>query len=459
MSNRILIVEHPQSPPCCGGDQAVSALEWKNARRTLWDSFSPECLRTMKDSLVIACAVPGDGKVAEFFQWLRSNPVSVPIFAILPADDGALLRVATATVDDFLLWPIRPEELKTRIARLLGPVSENLADLQTTLAAEIGLGQLVGQDPAFLGALAQVSVFGACDAPVLLTGETGTGKELCARVTHLLSKRHSGPFIPVDCGALPDHLFENEVFGHSRGAFTDARSDQKGLASLAQGGTLFLDEIDSLSLAAQSKVLRLLQEHVYRPLGSDVFKQAEVRIIAATNRNLEELVEQKAFRSDLYFRINVLRIHMPALRERRSDITLLCRHFIDEICKSNGIPKKTLSPAAAAKLEQHAWPGNVRELYNTMQRAVLSSPGTQIAASIFHLNLSGDGLETSVCEAACKGFRSAKLHAIQRFEREYVNQMMEKHNGNVTQAAREACKDRRAFGRLAQKYRSLSASE
>ncbi|MGD0096977.1 MAG: sigma-54 dependent transcriptional regulator [Terracidiphilus sp.] len=459
MSNRILIVEHPQSTPHCGGEQAVVAQEWKNARRALWHSFSPEDLRAMKDCLLIACAVPCDSKVAAFFQWLRSNPVSVPIFAILPADNGDLLRLATETVDDFLLWPIRPEELRTRVARLLGPGTQALTDIQATLAAEIGLGQLVGRDPAFLSALAQISIFGACDAPVLLTGETGTGKELCARVTHLLSKRHRGPFIPVDCGALPDHLFENELFGHSRGAFTDARSDQKGLVSLAHGGTLFLDEIDSLSLPAQSKLLRLLQERVYRPLGSEVFKQAEVRIIAATNRNLEDLVKQKTFRSDLFFRINVLRIHLPALRERRSDIALLCRHFIDEICKTNDLPRKVLSPAAASKLEQYPWPGNVRELYNSMQRAVLSSPGTQIAAAVFPLNLSDDDAEPGIGDAACLGFRSAKLHAIQHFEREYVKQMMEKHNGNVTQAAREACKDRRAFGRLAQKYRILGASE
>ena len=413
----------------------------------------------MKDSLVVANAVAGGLKVKEFFLWLRSNPVSAPIFAILPTDDGALLREATETVDDFLLWPIRPDELKTRVARLLGPQSQELTDIQTTLAAEIGLGQLVGKDPVFLGALAQVSLFGACDAPVLLTGETGTGKELAARVTHLLSKRQRGPFIPVDCGALPDHLFENELFGHARGAFTDARTDQKGLVSLAQGGTLFLDEIDSLSLSAQSKLLRLLQERVYRPLGSEVFKQAEVRVIAATNRNLEELVELKVFRSDLYFRINVLRIRMPALRERRTDIALLCRHFIDEICKANDLPRKVLSPASASKLEKYTWPGNIRELYNTMQRAVLCSPGTQIAASAVLPDSTGNSGQPGICETACLGFRNAKLRAIQRFEREYVKELMDKHKGNITQAAREACKDRRSFGRLAQKYRIACASD
>jgi DNA-binding NtrC family response regulator len=457
VSSGILIVEHVQSSIQCGGELIILPPEW-NPRRTSWDSFSPKQLRDGKHSLLIANAVPESHKAAEFFRWLRDNPIPVPIFAILPPEDDALLRAAMETVDDFLLWPVRPEELNRRIARFLGPRSQNLTDIEATLAAEIGLGQLVGQDPAFIKVMAQIALFSANDAPVLLTGETGTGKELCARVIHLLSKRQVGPFIPMDCGALPDHLFENEVFGHARGAFTDARTDQQGLVSLAQHGTLFLDEIDSLSLAAQSKILRLLQEHTYRPLGSEVFKQADVRIIAASNRNLEELVEQKAFRSDLYFRINVLRIRLPALRERRSDVALLSRHFVEEICKAANIPRKVISQAAAHKLDQYDWPGNVRELYNTVQRAVLCSPGTQIAGSAVDLNSSTGSHEIPAREAACEDFRSAKLHAIQCFERDYVRQMMDKHEGNVTQAAREAGKDRRAFGRLAKKYRTAGGS-
>jgi DNA-binding NtrC family response regulator len=457
MSSGILIVEHPQSSLRCDEELSVFSPSGDNPRRISWDIFTPNQLRDGNDSLIIANAVQGCDRAVEFFLWLRDNPVSLPIFAILPVEDGALSRAATETVDDFLLWPIRPEELSRRVGRLLGRKSQVLDDIQKVLAAEIGLGQLVGRDPAFLKVLEQIALFGANEAQVLLTGETGTGKELCARVIHLLSHRHRGPFIPVDCGALPDHLFENEVFGHARGAFTDARSNQKGLVALAQNGTLFMDEIDSLSVTAQSKVLRLLQEHTYRPLGSDLFKQANVRTIAATNRRLEDLVEQKTFRSDLFFRINVLRIHLPALRDRPSDIALLSRHFIEEICKSANLPKKVLSQAAAYKLDHHHWPGNVRELYNTMQRAVLYSPGTQIAASMVELNSnSGGGFDGSV--TAGEDFRTAKLHAIQCFEREYVKQMMDKHEGNVTQAAREAGKDRRAFGRLAKKYHRHGAS-
>ena len=452
MSRGILIVE--PSCPFSGGSAGLGAFcsDFGMPRRMTWDTFSPVQLCAASDRLLIADAVQEEGKACDFFRWLRDNPLPIPIFAVLPQEEGALFRAATETVDDFLVSPVRPEELKQRIARLLGPRAEELAGVQSALLAEIGLQQLVGQDPAFLKVIERVALFVANDAPVLLTGETGTGKELCARVTHLLSKRHLGPFIPVDCGALPDHLFENELFGHAKGAFTDARTDQKGLVTLAQGGTLLLDEIDSLSLSAQSKVLRLLQEQTYRPLGSEVFRRADVRIIAATNQNLQELVEKKTFRSDLFFRIHVLHAHLPALRQRQSDIGLLSRHFVDEICKSAHMPRKVLSNAALRRLHEHDWPGNVRELYNTLQRAVLFTPGQQIAASAIDIGMMRGRAGLDAPEGVSEKFRSAKQRAIQLFEREYVRQMMNKHEGNVTQAAREAGKDRRAFGRLAKKY-------
>jgi DNA-binding NtrC family response regulator len=452
MSHGVLIVE--PSGLSGGEDKGFAALvpEWGVPRRTTWETFAPAEARSAREQLIIAHAVPGEERASAFFHWLRNYSLPMPVFAILPANDGALFHAALEAVDDFLVAPVRPDELRQRIGRCLGPHSQNLAQVQSSLTAEIGLGQLVGQAPAFIRVVEKVALFGANDAPVLLTGQTGTGKELCARVTHLLSRRRLGPFIPVDCGAIPDHLFENEIFGHTRGAFTDARTDQKGLVALAESGTLFLDEIDSLSLMAQGKVLRLLQEHTYRPLGSEVFKRADVRILAGSNGNLQQLVEQKAFRSDLYFRIHVLHVHLPPLRERRSDIEILSRHFIEDICRSSHLPRKVLSHAATRKLNQHDWPGNVRELYNTLQRAVLCSPGTQIAAPLIDI----DGFQAPPLEepgeTAPEKFRSAKLRAIQCFEREYVRRMMNKHAGNVTQAARDAGKDRRAFGRLVKKY-------
>jgi len=447
MYRGVLILEDPSFSLQSEWESALLRPEWGVSRRASWDAFSPEELHASQESMLVANAVPGSELAINFFRWLHKNPISIPTFAILPEEDGELLQAAADAVDDFLLFPFRAGELRRRIARLLGPKSPSLEEIQASLAREIGMHHLVGQDPAFLKVLSQVALFAASDAPVLLTGETGTGKELCARVIHLLSKRHEGPFIPVDCGALPDHLFENELFGHVRGAFTDAREDQKGLVTLAQHGSLFMDEIDSLAFTAQSKFLRLLQEHTYRPLGSETFRHAELRTIAATNRDLEQLVLQKHFRSDLFFRLNVLRIHLPALRERPADVALLSRHFVEDICKSASIPKKVLSLAAVHKLEQHEWPGNIRELYNTIHRAALSSPGPQIAASAIELNPSSDSRNVPF-----QSFRRAKLSAIQRFERDYVKHMLVKHAGNVTHAAREAGKDRRAFGRLAKKY-------
>jgi DNA-binding NtrC family response regulator len=441
----VFIIEHRNSSLHRDWESTLGCQHMP-VHRQLWDCFAPEQLGSCRGGLVVANAVPGGVEAIQFFRWLRQHPLSLPTFAILPAGDAELLQAGVEAADDFLLWPVRTEELRERVRRLLGPKTRPLEEIQASLAGEMGLQRLVGQDPAFLKVLAQVATFGASDAPVLLTGETGTGKELCARVIHLLSKRHKGPFIPVDCGALPDHLFENEFFGHARGAFTDARGDQKGLVTLSQNGTLFMDEIDDLSPATQGKVLRLLQEHTYRPLGSDQFRSANLRVVAATNRDLEKTVQSKQFRADLFFRINVLRLRLPALRDRRSDIAVLGQHFVEEVCRSCGIAKKHLSLSAIHKLEAHDWPGNIRELYNIMQRAVLASPGCQITAAAVETTPSDEP------RPAADDFRSAKLQAIRKFERDYVREMLERYEGNVTRAARESHKDRRAFGRLVKKY-------
>lgn len=445
MSDAVFIIEHRNAPLSKDWESAV-ARPGLTVYRKSWNSFAPENLLSCRHGFLLANAVPGSVEAIHLFRWLQQNPISLPSLAIFREEDEEVLRIGVEAVDDFLLWPVRPEELRKRIDRLLGPKARTAEEVQLLLEHEIGLQRLIGHDPAFVRVLGQITTFASSDAPVLLTGETGTGKELCARVIHLLGKRHNGPFIPMDCGALPDHLFENEFFGHARGAYTDACGDQKGLVALAQNGTLFMDEIDSLSSANQGKVLRLLQEHTYRPLGSEQFRSANLRIIAATNRELEKTVEGKQFRADLFFRINVLRVHLPPLRERRSDIALLARHFVEEVCRSSGIGKKVLALSAVKNLEAHDWPGNVRELYNWVQRATLLSSGPQITAASF------ETIRADTETSSASDFRSAKLQAVQKFERNYVRQMLDKHEGNVTRAAREAQKERRAFGRLVKKY-------
>lgn len=466
--NRILIVGSTSSAQNAEGLPCPLPESWGCPDRIDWGEVPNAQLDTSTHALLLLDATHAPEDARSLLRRLRQNRPRLLLFAMVPADDLPLIQLASEVVDDFVLTPGHPEELSQRLSRLLGsPLSgPSPSDVAATLAREIGARQIVGRDPAFTSVLSQISLFAANEAPVLMTGETGTGKELCARFLHLLSRRHLGPFIPVDCGALPDHLFENELFGHARGAYTDARTDQKGLVALAQRGTLFLDEIDSLSLAAQSKLLRLLQEHTYRPLGSEVFKEADVRILAATNRNLEELVEQKLFRSDLFFRINVLRVRLPALRERPSDIPLLSRHFLGEICRASCMPHKVLSHAAEQLLQQHDWPGNVRELHSVLQRAALCSSGSHLAASEIDLpvremlrtvprldHAGGNAPDSS--QGKPHNFSGAKSAAVQEFERAYIRSMMDKHQGNVTHAAREAGKDRRAFGRLAKKYLSL----
>lgn len=448
MGHNLFVIEHCTSshlPGCIAelglGDLAIT-------RRVSWGSFVPELLASCREQIVIANAVPQSEDSIRMFRWLQEHPLRVPTLAILPADDADLVRLAAACVDDFLVWPIRIEELRQRLIRLLpigGP--EGHEKIMDQLVGELGLRQAIGEAPRFLEAAQRVLRYAPSPVPVLLTGETGTGKELFARLLHLLSSRRRGPFIPVECGAIPEHLFENELFGHVPGAFTDAQGEQRGCAGLAHGGTLFLDEIDCLSLACQGKLLRLLQEGNYRPLGAEKFRDADVRIVAASNREIAKLVEEKQFRQDLFFRLDVLRIHLPPLRERPGDISLLARHFVESLCEANELRKKVLSPASFRKLEFHHWPGNIRELYNTIQRAVLTAQGSEITAS--HIEIRE---ERSDSVEQQETFQSAKSAAIQRFEREFVQQLLERHQGNITHAAREAQKDRRAFGRLAKKY-------
>jgi DNA-binding NtrC family response regulator len=361
--------------------------------------------------------------------------------------------------------------------RLYGTDDERRAALDK-LSRDVALAQLVGSDRAFQEVVDAIPLIASSSNPVLILGETGTGKELCARALHHLSSRRRSPFIPVDCGAVPDHLLENELFGHVRGAFTDAHRDQRGLVGMARGGTLFLDEIDSLSPTAQGKLLRLLQEGTYKPLGADQFERADVRVVAATNAGLERLVTAERFRADLYFRLNVLRVVMPPLRERRADIERLARHFVQQACAERGVPGKTLAPDTVELLTAAAWPGNVRELLNVMQRAVLFAEGApeirppHVAMTHAPFPRRGDAAEASPAAAMPPaveatiapadapgdggdglGFRAARARAIAIFERSYVAELLRKHNGNVTRSAREARTDRRAFGRLIKRHR------
>jgi DNA-binding NtrC family response regulator len=251
----------------------------------------------------------------------------------------------------------------------------------------------------------------------------------------------------MDCAAFPEQLMENELFGHARGAFTDARGDQKGLAALAEGGTLFLDEIDALSLPGQAKLLRFVEDRVYKPLGAERFGRANVRVLAATNRNLEKCVEEKLFRADLFFRLNAFRLRMAPLRERPGDIALLAQHFLEKLSADSGRERRVLSAAALRRLSLHDWPGNVRELFNEIQRVVAFAEKTQILSSQICLPVPSYSNDKGTVS-----FRESRAQAIGAFERHFVEEALQRNRGNITRAAHEVGKDRRAFGRLVKKH-------
>jgi two-component system response regulator GlrR len=415
-----------------------------------WSQLDLDRLTTSDAPLICAVAVPLHTQAIKFFQWLTKNPLRSAVLAILPrTTDDKTLDLVSASATDFLLWPFPNSELRQRFERIAGERAREFESAHRRLMEELGMDQFVGEHPVFREAIGAIPLMAKSDLPVLIAGPTGTGKELCARGIHHLSRRRIYPFVALDCGAIPDHLFENELFGHARGAFTDAHADQKGLINLASGGTLFLDEVDSLSLGAQSKLLRFLQERTYRPLGSDRFLKADVNVIAATNRDIEQSVRERQFRSDLYFRLNVLRVDLPPLSKRSTDIPLLAQHFLRMHCHHLGA--KMFTTAALRKLEAYDWPGNVRELLNVVQRAAVLTEGAHILPSAISFLSRSPAAETFVDEFA-EDFREGRSRAIEAFEKRYVEELLHKHRGNVTRAAVEAGKDRRAFGRLKKKY-------
>jgi len=325
----------------------------------------------------------------------------------------------------------------------------------TPHVGEFALLSMVGTSRVFNEALRRIGRIALCDASVLIEGETGSGKEMAARAIHYLGAQRDRPFIPVNCGAIPDTLIEAEFFGHGRGAFTDAREARRGMIAQANGGTLFLDEIDSLSPKAQVSLLRFLQDQRYRPIGLDAELKANVRIIAATNKSLAELASSNHFRSDLLYRLNILYLHIPPLRERDGDAELLAQHFLRHFTKKYDLPnKRRFSPGMLRWIRQHTWPGNVRELENVVHREFLMSEGPELTfGGGIHESDSDRKVEASRPEdIAASDFHSAKKKAIEAFERAYLMRVLESAHGNVSAAARIASKERRALGKLLKKH-------
>jgi two-component system response regulator GlrR len=345
---------------------------------------------------------------------------------------------------DLLYLPVSDSEFAMRIRRALGmqaawagagdePVDPRL---QHVIAHSDALRQLLVRLPSLA----------ACDAGVLILGETGTGKEVFAQALHDLSGRAGRCWVPINCAAIPIDLVEGELFGHERGAYTNANASRAGLIEEAEGGTLFLDDVDGLPLPAQAKLLRLLQEREYRRVGANAVRHADIRVIATSNRDLAHEAAQGRFRQDLYYRLNVLSFTLPPLRERREDIAALATHFTRRYARQLRKPVAGLAPQSLRQLTWHHWPGNVRELQHTIERAVVLADSPVLLPH--HLALDG-GADPAPPPAT---LREAKQQIVCRFEREYIQDVLARCDGNITRAAREAGKHRRAFFELMRKH-------
>ena len=353
---------------------------------------------------------------------------------------------------DFLIWPCSASEISTRIK--FHQVTQRKRDLPSVdrdLMEKFAALNLVGQSPAFLKVIRLTYKVAACLVPVLIQGETGTGKENIARSIHYLGKRREKAFIPVNCGAIPDELFDSELFGHEKGAFTDAKTSQDGLVEIADGGTIFLDEIDSLSAKAQTSLLRFLQTQEYRRIGGKNIRYANVRIIAATNTDLRQKIKENLFREDLFFRINVLNIPLPPLRQHPEDIPIIAAQLLQKFSlQYNTLPKK-LTHNTLCWLCQQPWPGNVRELENSLLRELLLTDSPVIDTQSTQNNDSRE-TQTSSSNDTPLSFQHAKAMAIEHFERNYLQEVLTIADGNVSEAARISGKERRALGKLLKKY-------
>ena len=408
------------------------------------------------DVVVTDIRMPGADGLTVLRELHRSHPdvevVLMTAYASVPKAVEAMKEGAY----DYLAKPFEPDEALLTIERAVERkrLREQARDLRRALEHGSEFPDFVGKSTAMRKVFDLMRRAATTDTTVLITGESGTGKELVARAIHLEGARKSERFVPVNCGAIPESLIESELFGHARGAFTGAVSSHHGLLTDADRGTVFFDEVAELPLGLQVKLTRALQEKSVRPVGATAEHPVDIRVIAATNVDLKVAVAEKRFREDLYYRLNVFRIHLPPLRERREDIPALAAHFLDRHVRDLGAQHEGFSAEALGALVRYDWPGNVRELENAIERAIAVSTG---------MRLELDHLPEEVAQRGSSGLSSDRLADLSyravvelsrdRVSREYLVSLMRACAGNVTKAAERAQMERESLHRLLKRYR------
>jgi DNA-binding NtrC family response regulator len=350
---------------------------------------------------------------------------------------------------DFISKPLSKAELRLRVERAMRDRRTAVQDPTKRRPRKSDV--IIGGGGGWIKELYErIAMVAPTDVTVAISGESGTGKELVARTLHNLSPRYESPFVVVNCAAIPESLLEDELFGHVKGAFTDATRDREGLFAAADTGTLFLDEIGEMPPSLQAKILRVLQSQEFRRIGDDRDTRVDVRVVTATNRDLEKAVAAGTFRQDLFYRINVFPLHLPPLRERREDTPLLAHHFLLKHRAKVGKRVEGFLPSAIAKLVAYDFPGNVRELENKVHHALVMAQGAYIVPEDIAISTPPAAPSTRIDLA--RPFRDLKQDVIETFEREYVRELLRVHRGNLAAAARQAGMDRKNLWALAKKY-------
>jgi DNA-binding NtrC family response regulator len=403
------------------------------------------------DTVLTDLKMPGiDG--LEFCRRIVENRPDIPV-VVMTAFGSLETAVAAirAGAYDFVTKPVEMDLLALTLGRAIGhrELQEKVKVLSQAADRATRFEDLIGASAAMQKLYDQLARIADTETSILITGESGTGKELVARSLHSRSRRREMPFVPVNCAALPDALLESELFGHAKGAFTDARSDRKGLFAQAEGGTLFLDEIGEMPLTMQPKLLRALEESKVRPVGSDQEVPFDVRIVTATNRDLETAIEESRFREDLFFRINVIQLDMPPLRSRGTDVLLLAQHYLEAFATRAAKEVEGLSDAVAEKLINYSWPGNVRELRNVIERAVALTRYNKLAVE----DLPEKIREYRSSQVFIGGEDPSELVPIEEVERRYIDHVLRAVDGNKTVAARILGLDRKTLYRKLQQSR------
>ncbi|HVP13696.1 MAG TPA: sigma-54 dependent transcriptional regulator [Phycisphaerae bacterium] len=449
MAGRILIVDDEQSL-CelieCGLRSRGFACSWYTSAEAAFMALKSETF----DVALTDLSMPGMSGI-ELCERIVANRPDVPV--VVMTSFGSLetaVAAIRAGAYDFITKPFELEMLVLVLERAIShrAMGQKIKLLSEAVEQFSHFDEMVGASPAMRELYDQVARIADSETSILIAGESGTGKELVARVLHKRSRRSAGPFVAVNCVALPETLLESELFGHTRGAFTDARTARQGLFLQADGGTLLLDEIGDLPAALQPKLLRVLEDRVVRPVGGEDEKPFDVRIIAATNRDLEAAVEEGRFRRDLFFRINVIQVQLPPLRARATDVLLLAQHFLGPLAARAGKDVVGLSDGVAERLLNYTWPGNVRELRNTIERAV---------ALTRHDRLIVDDLPEKI-----RNYRSStvlvgsddptELASMEEVERRYILHVLKAAGDNRTLAARILGLDRKTLYRKLLQY-------